>query len=389
MSDTRGGADPRPRDDHADAHARDPLLRIDDLHTHFETDEGIVRAVDGVSFDVYPGETVAIVGESGSGKTVASESITRLFRSPPGFIPEGRVEFDGEDVTAMDEDALRRLRGGRVSHVFQNPQGALNPVYTIGWQLREAIELHQDVTEAEAREIAIDLLTGVGIPEAATRLDDYPHELSGGMKQRVVIAIALACEPDLLIADEPTTALDVTIQAQILDLIRTLQEERGMAILFVSNDLGVVAEIADRVIVLYAGQVMEQGGVHDAFDTPAHPYTRALLSCLPGRGNVGGIPGDLPDPTAPPDGCRFADRCAHAVDDCRGGGQPPLYEVDGPDHVASCVHFAPGADPSVVLGDATDVEHTGIANGGADGDSAGGNGGGAGTGPGASGGDPR
>jgi peptide/nickel transport system ATP-binding protein len=328
------------------------LLEVSDLHTYFETDEGTVRAVDGVSFDVRRGETVAIVGESGSGKTVTGESITRLFRSPPGHIPAGSIRFDGREVTGMTDGELRAFRGARVSHVFQNPQGALNPVYTIGWQLREAIELHQDVTRSEARDRAIDLLTQVGIPEAGTRLDDYPHELSGGQKQRVTIAIALACEPDLLIADEPTTALDVTIQAQILKLFDRLRRERDMAILFITHDLGVVAQVADRVVVMYAGKVMERGTVEEIFGTPAHPYTRALLACLPGEGSLGGIPGDIPDPTAPPDGCRFADRCPHAIEECREGDQPPMHPVEG-EHVASCVHFGPNGDPDVVLQDDT------------------------------------
>jgi peptide/nickel transport system ATP-binding protein len=329
--------------------SKEPLLSVSNLHTYFDTDEGTVHAVDGVSFTVHPGETVAIVGESGSGKTVTSESITRLFKSPPGDIPEGSIQFDGQEVTTMSEEELKQLRGGRVSHIFQNPQGALNPVYTVGWQLREAISLHQDVSKEEATDRAIELLTQVGIPEASARMEDYPHELSGGMKQRVMIAIALACEPDLLIADEPTTALDVTIQAQILKLLRRLQAEREMAILFITHDLSVVAEIADRVVVMYAGKVMERGSVMDVFENPSHPYTRALLECLPGRGNAGGIPGTLPSVTDPPDGCRFAERCPHTVSACRQGDQPTLHETAEPDHDVSCVHFGPDGDPSVVF----------------------------------------
>ncbi|MCU4750862.1 ABC transporter ATP-binding protein [Halobacteria archaeon AArc-curdl1] len=341
------------------------LLSVSDLCTYFQTDEGVVKAVDGVSFDVQSGETVAIVGESGSGKTVTSESITRLFKSPPGFIPEGSIEFDGEEVNDMTVEELRTLRGGRVSHIFQNPQGALNPVYTIGWQLREAIELHQEVTKKEANEKAIELLTQVGIPEASARLGDYPHQLSGGMKQRVMIAIALACEPDLLIADEPTTALDVTIQAQILKLLKSLQEERDMAILFITHDLGVVAEVADRVVVMYAGKVMERGPVMEIFETPSHPYTRALLECLPSKGNLGGIPGSLPSPIDPPDGCRFASRCVFAQDECLEGPQPPAYEAGTADHVVSCIHYEPGGNPDIVLkSDATvsalDVDQMGV-----------------------------
>jgi len=336
--------------------AGDPLLEVDNLHTYFRTDNGEVRAVDGVSLSVNSGETVALVGESGSGKTVTSEALTRLFKSPPGHIPAGSVRIHGREVTEMSDSALRSLRGGEVSHIFQNPQGALNPVYTVGWQIREAIELHNDVTKAESRERAVELLTRVGIPEASSRLNDYPHEFSGGMKQRVLIAIALAGEPDLLIADEPTTALDVTIQAQILNLLNDLQEQRNMGMLFITHDLGVVAEIADRVAVMYAGKIMETGDVMDIFETPAHPYTRALLDCLPGRGTVGGIPGELPDPRNPPDGCRFADRCQYAVEACESGGQPPMYSASGESgHQVSCVHFGPGADPDVVLQSGADA----------------------------------
>ena len=347
--------------DATDAAAEEaPLLAVEDLHTYFDTDAGTVKAVDGISLTVERGETVAIVGESGSGKTVTSESLTRLFDSPPGYIPEGSVRIDGEEVTEMSDDDLRRLRGGKVSHIFQNPQGALNPVYTVGWQLREAIKLHQDVTDEEARERAVRLLTQVGIPEASSRLDNYPHEMSGGMKQRVIIAIALACEPDLLIADEPTTALDVTIQAQILRLLDDIQSERDMGMVFITHDLGVVAEVADRVVVMYAGKVMEQGPVESIFASPAHPYTRALLECLPGEGNLGGIPGQLPDPKEPPKGCRFADRCEYAVKACHTDDQPPMYPVDGDvgeetGHEVSCVHFGPGMDAATVLDSDTDT----------------------------------
>jgi peptide/nickel transport system ATP-binding protein len=322
----------------------EPLLAVRDLRTQFHTDEGIVRAVDGVSFDVRRGETVALVGESGSGKTVTAETITRLIRTPPGEVAGGEVRFDGEDVVGMDEDDLRRLRGGRIGYVFQNPQGALNPVYPVGWQVVEAVRLHDDVSEAAARDRAVDLLDRVGIPEAATRFHDYPHELSGGMKQRVAVAMALAPEPDLLVADEPTTALDVTIQNQILRLLSEIQREFGTSVLLITHDLGVVAEIADRAVVLYAGKVMERAGVEALFDAPAHPYTRALLDCLPGRGReLDSIGGELPDATDPPAGCRFHPRCSYAVDACRTGEQPPLHRV-GDDHDAACVHHGPGGD---------------------------------------------
>ena len=327
----------------------EPLLSISDLKTHFFTDEGVVHAVDGVSFEVEQGETVCLVGESGSGKSVTVESITRLFQSPPGEIVHGSIRFDGLELTDLSEKRLRRLRGDRIGYVFQNPQGALNPVYTVGRQVVEAIRLHDDVSRAVARERAISLLDRVGIPEATVRVDDYPHEFSGGMKQRIVVAMALAAQPDLLIADEPTTALDVTIQAQILRLLTDLQDEFDMSILFVTHDLGVVAEIADRVVVMYAGRVMERSDVYDLFDDPAHPYTRALLDCLPGRGEfmraIGGRP---PDPLDPPAGCRFHERCPHAIEECGRGDQPPLYPTDGPNHEVSCIYYGPNRDPSTL-----------------------------------------
>jgi peptide/nickel transport system ATP-binding protein len=347
----RGAAPGRAADESAASReGRDPLLSVRDLRVSFRTDEGEVRAVDGISFDVYPGETVCLVGESGSGKTVTGEALTRLVKSPPGEIA-GEIRFDGRDLGDLSERQLREIRGGRIAHVFQNPQNALNPVYTIGWQVAEAVRLHSDASKAEARERAIDLLDRVGIPEAATRYGDYPHEFSGGMKQRVVLAMALAAEPDLLIADEPTTALDVTIQAQILRLLAELREEFGMAVLLVTHDLSVVAEVADRVVVVYAGKVMETGDVYDLFETPAHPYTRALLDCLPGRGTeTRGIPGHLPDPTDPPSGCRFHPRCRFALSECAEGDQPPLYDVgeDDHDHRASCVYYDGSHDPTVV-----------------------------------------
>lgn len=339
----------------------DPLLSVSNLRTRFHTDDGTVHAVDGVSFDVDRGETVCIVGESGSGKTVASESITRLVQTPPGEINADAVLFDGQDVLSLDDEQLQAVRGGKIGHVFQNPQGALNPVYTVGWQITEAITLHRDVSKEAAREHAIDLLDRVGIPEAAARFDDYPHEFSGGMKQRIVIAMALASEPDLLIADEPTTALDATIQAQILRLLSDLQEDFDMGILLITHDLGIVAQIADRVVVMYAGKVMEQSDVYEIFENPAHPYTRALLACLPGRGEeTRTIGGSLPSVTDPPDGCRFSPRCPHAIDSCRNGEQPALVSADGnPDHTVSCVYYQPGEDASVIKSDAdTEVSRT-------------------------------
>jgi len=296
----------------------DPLLSVRDLHIQFDTEDGTVRAVDGVSFDVEPGETVCLVGESGSGKTVACESITKLIPTPPGEITGGEVDFDGENLAALSSRELEAYRGCRIGHVFQNPQGALDPVYTVGDQLVEAIRLHRDVPKSVARERAIELLDRVGIGDVEERIDDYPHQFSGGMKQRVVIAMALACDPDLLIADEPTTALDVTIQAQVLRLLDDLQDERGMAMVFVTHDLGVVAEIADRVVVMYAGKVMETGDVYQVFENPSHPYTEALLASIPDpdprkRGDAVELTGDVPDPSNPPAGCSFHPRCPHVV----------------------------------------------------------------------------
>ena len=332
----------------------EPLLRVDDLRTTFDTDAGELVAVDGVDFEVRAGETVCLVGESGSGKTVAVESITGLIDQPPGRI-EGSVRFRGEELTDLSAAELRSHRGASIAYIFQNPQDALNHCYTVGWQLIEAVQVHEDVSQETARARAIDLLDTVGIADPASRINEYPHQLSGGEKQRVMIAMALVAEPDLLVADEPTTALDVTIQAGILGLLNDLKAEYGMGVLFVTHDLATVSQIADRVVVLYAGKVMERGSVFDIFEEPAHPYTRGLLSCLPGRGGVdavggtgrGGITGSLPDPTDPPDGCRFAPRCSYAVGSCSSGDQPPEVELAA-GHTVSCVHYDPGDDPSVL-----------------------------------------
>ncbi len=261
----------------------EPLLRVDDLRTRFHTDGGTVRAVDGVSFAVDRGETVCLVGESGSGKTAACESITRLIREPPGEVAGGSVVFDGRDLLSLSDSALRAVRGSRIAHVFQNPQSAFNPVYSVGWQLIEAVRLHGDYSKSAARARAVDLLDRVGIPNPGSRIDDHPHELSGGQKQRVAVAMALAGEPDLLIADEPTTALDVTIQAQVLELLDDVQSAFEMGVLFVTHDLGVVASVADRVVVLREGRVVERGDVADVFERPSHPYTRHLVESIPGR----------------------------------------------------------------------------------------------------------
>ena len=333
------------------------LLVVDNLKTTFSTEAGELVAVDGIEFSVDRGETVCIVGESGSGKTVATESVTRLIKEPPGRI-DGSIQFKGAELMEMSEPELRDIRGNQIANIFQNPQDAMNHCYSVGWQIVEAIQVHQDISDEKARARAVDLLDRVGIPNASARFDDYPHEFSGGQKQRAMIAMALIGNPDLLIADEPTTALDVTVQSQILSLLGDLQEEFGMGILFVTHDLGVVAEIADRVVVMYAGKVMERGGVYDIFEQPAHPYTQELMKCLPGRGaKLEGIPGSLPSPTNPPDGCRFADRCDHAVEECRQGEQPPEIEFE-PDHLASCIYYGPGYDSDVVRDAELELDNT-------------------------------
>jgi peptide/nickel transport system ATP-binding protein len=342
MSDADEATDPAEADG-----TTEPLLSVRDLRTTFDTQAGPLRAVDGVSFDVEAGETVCVVGESGSGKTVTCESVARLL-DDGGRVVDGEVRYRGTDLTAASEERLRSVRGDEIGYVFQNPQGALDPVYTVGEQITEAIHIHREVPEAEARRTAVDLLDRVGIPNPTARADDYPHEFSSGMRQRVATAVALAADPDLLIADEPTTALDVTLQASVLRLFRELQADREMAILFVTHDLGVVAEMADRVVVMYAGKVMERGPVETVLSDPAHPYTRALLRCLPGRPAAAeGIEGHIPDPTAPPDGCRFHPRCPHAVEDCRQGSQPP-FEDAGESQTAACVFYGPDHDAETV-----------------------------------------
>ena len=325
----------------------DDLLTVENLRTTFDTDNGTLVAVDGVDFSVREGETVCIVGESGSGKTVATESVTRLVPTPPGTV-EGTARFRGQDLLSMDDEQLRSVRGNNIAHIFQNPQEAMNHCYSVGWQIVEAVQAHEDVSDAEARSRAVELLDRVGIANASSRFDDYPHEFSGGQKQRAMIAMALVGNPDLLIADEPTTALDVTVQAQILRLLDELQDEYGMGVLLVTHDLGVVAEVADRIVVMYAGKAMERGSVYDIFEQPSHPYTQALMRCLPGKGkSTGGISGTLPDPTDPPDGCRFAPRCEHAVDECTIGDQPDEIEHRA-DHSVSCIYYGRGYDSAVV-----------------------------------------
>jgi len=296
------------------------LLEVDELRTSFRTDDGVVRAVDGVTFSVDRGKTLGIVGESGSGKSVTCLTIMGL-NDPRTASAEGVARFDGVDLLSAGAQQVRALRGARISMIFQDPMTSLNPVKTIGWQLEEAVLVHHDVTRSEARTRAIDALKGVRIPRADQRVDDYPHQFSGGMRQRVMIAMALINRPELVIADEPTTALDVTTQAQILDLMNQLQDDLGMAIIMITHDLGVVAEVADDVVVMYGGQLVEQGAVDDIFYRPRHPYTWGLLSSLP-RADVEvarleQIPGQPPSLLNPPAGCRFHPRCKFTMDICR------------------------------------------------------------------------
>jgi peptide/nickel transport system ATP-binding protein len=319
-----------------------PLLRVDNLKTHFHTRDGVVRAVDGVSFEVGVGETLAIVGESGCGKSVTAMSILRLLPMPPARIAEGRIEFEGRDLLGLTEPEMRRIRGNAIAMIFQEPMTSLNPVLTIGRQIAEALVLHRGLSYADATARAIAMLRKVHIPEAEQRVTQYPHELSGGMRQRVMIAMALACGPRLLIADEPTTALDVTIQAQILELMRELRDETGSSMILITHDLGVVAEMADRVVVMYAGRKVEEARVEALFAQPRHPYTRGLLGSMPHLGDsvdatgkrLVEIPGLVPSLKDVPPGCLFAPRCPNAIERCKTAA-PPL-EVHAPGHLAAC-----------------------------------------------------
>ncbi|WP_375449638.1 ABC transporter ATP-binding protein [uncultured Devosia sp.] len=330
-----------------------PLLEIRDLVTEFRTESGIVRAVKGVDLVVEAGQTVAVVGESGSGKSVTSLSVMRLIPSAIGGIASGQVLFRGRDGQVRDlaqqpENAMRKVRGNEIAMIFQEPMTSLNPTQKVGTQIAEVALLHQGLTRAQAWQRAVDMLALVEIPEPARRADLYPHQMSGGMRQRVMIAMALACNPALLIADEPTTALDVTVQLQILELTRRLQREIGMGILFITHNLGVVAEIADTVAVMYGGRIVEHATVEDLFDRPSHPYTRGLLASMPtvdraarAAGTVArltAIPGSVVDPRNPPAGCDFNPRCAWAIDACRAA-VPPMFDV-GSGHGARCIRWS-------------------------------------------------
>jgi oligopeptide/dipeptide ABC transporter ATP-binding protein len=321
-----------------------PILQIEDLQTHFFTAIGTVRAVDGVSYALKSGETLGVVGESGCGKSVTALSILRLVANPPGRIVGGAIRFDGRNLLELGESDMEKIRGNDISMIFQEPMTSLNPLFTVGWQISEAIALHQGLSKRDAWDKAVEMLRRVQMPEAERRAHAYPHQLSGGMRQRVMIAMALSCNPKVLIADEPTTALDVTIQAQILDLMRDLQETLGTAIILITHDMGVVAENADRVVVMYAGRKVEEAAAAELFDNPGHPYTKGLLGSIPHldaaahsrRTRLTEIKGMVPSLFNLPAGCSFAARCSLATDECRAT-VPPL-EQHRPGHWVACWH---------------------------------------------------
>jgi oligopeptide transport system ATP-binding protein len=316
-----------------------PLLEVKDLKVRFNTQDGVVRAVNGISYGLEAGETLGIVGESGSGKSVGVLSIMGLIPTPPGDISAGKVLFEGQDLLQADDAQIRSIRGNKISMIFQDPMTSLNPVLTIGSQISEALELHMGMNHAQAARRSVELLEMVGIPSAADRLDNYPHQFSGGMRQRVMIAMGLSCDPKLLIADEPTTALDVTIQAQIVGLVKRLRDEIGMAVIWITHDLGVVAGLADRVIVMYAGQIVEEAPILDLYSKPRHPYTLGLLGSLPRLDadrpdTLASIDGLPPDLISYPTGCPFYARCNYRIDKCRAA--PPPLEVIGEKHNSAC-----------------------------------------------------
>ncbi|MBS1795063.1 MAG: ABC transporter ATP-binding protein [Acidobacteria bacterium] len=318
------------------------ILSVNGLKTYFQTEDGVVKAVDGITFELKKGETLGIVGESGSGKSVTNLSVMRLIPEPPGKIVAGDIVFSGIDVRALSIDEVRKIRGKRIAMIFQDPMTSLNPFLKISTQLMEVTRLHLGHTKDEAYAHALKMLKLVGIPDAGTRLDEYPHQFSGGMRQRVMIAMALSCDPELLIADEPTTALDVTIQAQILELIKDLKARMGTSVILITHDLGVVAGMTDKIIVMYAGKVFEQASTKELFATPANPYTKGLLKSVPDPAHEQGkelyqIPGLPPDVAHLPPGCPFAERCDRATDLCRQQ-YPPFVEINA-DHHSLC-HFA-------------------------------------------------
>ncbi len=331
-----------------------PLLQVRDLQTTLRLGATLsIRAVDGVSFDVHPGQTLAIVGESGSGKSVSALSVMGLLPRGIGSVTGGSIRFDGRELTTLSERQMRSVRGKDIGMIFQEPMTSLNPVHTVGDQIAEIVIRHENLSQRKARARAIEMLDLVGIPEPAKRVDNYPHQMSGGMRQRAMIAMALSCEPSLLIADEPTTALDVTIQAQILDLMQDLQKKLGMGIIFITHDLGVVAEIADHVVVMYAAQVVESAPVEALFDTPRMPYTSGLLNSIPRFGasqtkeRLEAIPGQVPSLLRLPEGCRFHPRCAHAQDICRAA-TPELSQGESAGHLVRCARWREILSPEAV-----------------------------------------
>jgi oligopeptide/dipeptide ABC transporter ATP-binding protein len=318
-----------------------PLLEIRSLTTHFVTEDGVVRAVENVNLDIHPGEVLGLVGESGCGKSVTGLSVLRLLPVPPAKIVNGEILFDGRNLLELTEEEMEKVRGNDIAMIFQEPMTSLNPVFTIGDQIIEAILLHQGLDKREARKRAIALLDRVRIPSPETRIDAYPHQLSGGMRQRVMIAMALSCQPKLLIADEPTTALDVTIQAEVLRLLREIQRDMGMSVLLITHDLGVVAETADRVAVMYAGRIMEYAPIETIFSNVRNPYTKGLLTSMPQleqrRERLNAIPGQVPDPMDLPVGCKFHPRCYLMIEECKKE-EPPLFQVSG-DHFSRCIRW--------------------------------------------------
>ena len=317
------------------------LLEVRGLTTAFKTEHGEVTAIEEVSFDLEAGEILGIVGESGSGKSVTALTIMGLLPQPPARVAAGEVRFDGQVLTKLPESRMEKIRGAGISMIFQEPMTSLNPVLTIGEQIMETVRAHESISASAQRQRALDMLDRVGIPSAAKRLTDYPHQMSGGQRQRVMIAMALACRPRLLIADEPTTALDVTIQAQVLDLLMDLRDEMGMAIMIITHNMGVIAETADRVLVMYAGRIVEEARVEKLFDAPLHPYTRGLLDCVPtleqDRARLVAIPGALPEPARRLAGCRFAPRCSRAIEACTAAIPALLSHADN--HSAACIRI--------------------------------------------------
>ena len=320
----------------------EPLLQIQGLKTHFKTDDGWLHAVDGVDIDIHAGQTVCVVGESGCGKSVTAKTVLKLIDMPPGRIAAGRVLWKGRDLVPLPDEAMQKIRAKEIAIIFQEPMTSLNPVFTVGEQIAESVRLHEGVSRQAAMDRAVEMLGLVRIPTPQRRVHDYPHQFSGGMRQRVMIAIALACNPQLLIADEPTTALDVTIQAQILDLMQELKDRLGMAVMLITHAMGVVAEVAQRVVVMYAGKVVEEASVEDLFARPRHPYTQGLIRSIPRidtaaihKVRLEAIPGTVPKLIEPAEGCRFAGRCSFARAECRMA-TPPLREV-APGHKVACI----------------------------------------------------